>query len=59
MSEKEKVVKKEVDPGVTRDFLKDVYLMFRPDLKRRAAETASFMDDWLLNLLDDLLGVKD
>ncbi len=48
---------KAVDPGLVIGIIRSIYGVIRPWLKEEAAKSQTPIDDWMLTLLDNLLGV--
>jgi len=49
---------KNIDPGIILAIVRQIYLLIRPWLKKKADETDTPVDNWMLDLLDTLLGVE-
>jgi len=52
------LVVKNVDAGVVLSIIRTIYGYLRPWLKEQAAKTETPVDDWMLNALDAVLGIK-
>lgn len=51
--------KKEVDPGTVLGLVKTIYGFLRPWLWEQARESNTPVDNWMLDMLDKLLGFSD